>query len=62
MFTHTKLHRLIPLDHQINHCLAIQLIMIAVEFNVGMDSGTVVLGIFVGEFGHLEVKREKIVE
>jgi hypothetical protein len=55
MFTHTKVLNLISLDHQINHRLAIQLIMIAVKLHVGMDAGAVVLGIFVVsvEVGHL---------
>jgi hypothetical protein len=58
MFTHTKLLQLVSLDHQINHCLAVQLIMIAIELHIGMDARAVVLGVFVGEFGHLKLENE----
>lgn len=54
--THTKLSGLISLDHQINHRCAIQLIMIAVQLDVRVHAGTVVLRVLVVlvEISHLE--------
>lgn len=41
------LTHLISLDHQINHRLAVQLIMIVVELDVRVNTGAVVKRVFV---------------
>lgn len=60
--THTELSSLVSLDHQINHGFAVQLIMIAVQLHVGVNAGTVVLGVFIVliEVSHLENEAELI--
>lgn len=57
--THTELACIIPLDHQINHRFPIQLIMIAVELDVRVHAGTVVLRVFIVlvDVGHLSNRK-----